>query len=79
MSVWLTSQDFIGLGFNIAGSMRDGIYVSQVHNRGPAIESGKFKVGKCLYYPGRPVLSESHWPLLLFLDDFFNCHVPQAF
>ncbi|XP_045175048.2 uncharacterized protein LOC123536170 [Mercenaria mercenaria] len=43
--VWLTSQDFIGLGFNIAGSMRDGIFVSQVHNRGPAKESGKFKVG----------------------------------
>ncbi|XP_060580404.1 uncharacterized protein LOC132737170 [Ruditapes philippinarum] len=43
--VWLTSQDFIGLGFNIAGSMRDGIFVSQVHNRGPAKESGKFQVG----------------------------------
>lgn len=46
MEVMLTSQDFIGLGFNIAGSMRDGIFVSQVHNRGPAKESGKFKVGK---------------------------------
>lgn len=45
VEVWLTSQDFIGLGFNIAGSMRDGIFVSQVHNRGPAKESGKFKVG----------------------------------
>ncbi|WAR19058.1 AHNK2-like protein [Mya arenaria] len=43
--VWLTSQDFIGLGFNIKGSMRDGIYVSQVHNRGPAKDSGRFKVG----------------------------------
>jgi hypothetical protein len=40
-SVWLQSQDFIGLGFNIAGSMRDGIFVSQVHNRGPAVESGQ--------------------------------------
>lgn len=45
VEVWLTSQDFIGLGFNIAGSMRDGIFVSQVHNRGPAKESGKFKAG----------------------------------
>ena len=45
VEVWLTSQDFIGLGFNIAGSMRDGIFVSQVHNRGPANESGKFKTG----------------------------------
>jgi len=49
ISLWLQSQDFIGLGFNIDGSMRDGIYVSQVHNRGPAKESGKFKIGKlCL-------------------------------
>ncbi|XP_062604867.1 dentin sialophosphoprotein-like isoform X1 [Saccostrea cucullata] len=44
-SVWLQSQDFVGLGFNIAGSMRDGIFVSQVHGRGPAVESGKFHVG----------------------------------
>ncbi|XP_067682130.1 periaxin-like [Haliotis asinina] len=45
ISVWLQSQDFIGLGFNISGNMRDGIFVSHVHNRGPAIESGKVKVG----------------------------------
>ncbi|XP_050404202.1 uncharacterized protein LOC126820349 isoform X2 [Patella vulgata] len=45
MSVWLQSQDFIGLGFNISGNMRDGIFVSHVHNRGPAIESNKVKVG----------------------------------
>ncbi|KAK7103799.1 streptococcal hemagglutinin-like [Littorina saxatilis] len=44
-SVWLQSQDIIGLGFNISGNMRDGIFVSQVHNRGPAVESGKIKVG----------------------------------
>ncbi|ESO90072.1 hypothetical protein LOTGIDRAFT_164375 [Lottia gigantea] len=45
-SVWLQSQDFIGLGFNISGNMRDGIFVSHVHNRGPAIESNKVKIGK---------------------------------
>ncbi|XP_041352927.1 uncharacterized protein LOC121371248 [Gigantopelta aegis] len=45
IGVWLHSQDFIGLGFNISGNMRDGIFVSQVHNRGPAIESGKVNVG----------------------------------
>lgn len=28
--------------------MRDGIFVSQVHNRGPAVESGQFKVGMSL-------------------------------
>ncbi|XP_064602720.1 uncharacterized protein LOC135468406 [Liolophura sinensis] len=45
VSVCLQSQDFIGLGFNIQGSIRDGIRVSQVHNRGPAIESGKIHAG----------------------------------
>ena len=42
----LESRDPIGLGFDICGSMRDGIYVSQVHNRGPAIETGLVKIGK---------------------------------
>lgn len=28
--------------------MRDGIFVSQVHNRGPAVESGKVHVGQYL-------------------------------
>lgn len=50
ISVWLQSQDFIGLGFNISGNMRDGIFVSHVHNRGPAIESGRVKVGRCSVY-----------------------------
>ncbi|XP_013395944.1 enolase-phosphatase E1 [Lingula anatina] len=45
VSVSLQSKDIIGLGFNVAGSMRDGIFISQVHNRGPASESGKIKVG----------------------------------
>ncbi|CAH1791752.1 unnamed protein product [Owenia fusiformis] len=45
VSVQLQSQDIIGLGFNVCGSMRDGIFVSQVHNRGPAIESGEIKPG----------------------------------
>ena len=46
VSVSLQSSDIIGLGFNISGSMSEGIFVSQVHNRGPASESGKIKVGK---------------------------------
>ena len=46
ISVLLESRDPIGLGFDICGSMRDGIYVSQVHNRGPAIETGLVKIGK---------------------------------
>ena len=46
ISVSLQSSDIIGLGFNISGSLSEGIFVSQVHNRGPASESGKIKVGK---------------------------------
>ncbi len=45
VNVSLQSQDIIGLGFNISGNMRDGIFVSQVHNRGPASESGKIQSG----------------------------------
>ncbi|XP_076463868.1 uncharacterized protein LOC143296014 [Babylonia areolata] len=45
VNVSLRSQDIIGLGFNISGNMRDGIYVSQIHSRGPAVESGKMHVG----------------------------------
>ena len=42
----MQSQDIIGLGFNICGSMSEGIFVSQVHNRGPASECGRIKAGK---------------------------------
>ena len=39
------SQDVVGLGFNISGSMRDGVQVSKVHQRGPASESGRIHTG----------------------------------
>ena len=45
INVPLQSQDIIGLGFNICGNLRDGIFVSQVHNRGPASESRLIKPG----------------------------------
>ncbi|XP_022242659.1 uncharacterized protein LOC106460276 isoform X1 [Limulus polyphemus] len=41
----LRGYDFTGLGFNICGNMRDGIFVKDVLNRGPANESGKIKAG----------------------------------
>ncbi|XP_076359821.1 uncharacterized protein LOC143252083 isoform X2 [Tachypleus tridentatus] len=41
----LRGHDFTGLGFNICGNMRDGIFVKDVLNRGPANESGKIKAG----------------------------------
>lgn len=41
----LRSHDFTGLGFNIYGNMRDGIYVKDVSHRGPASESGRIQPG----------------------------------
>lgn len=41
----LRGHDFTGLGFNICGNMRDGIFVKDVLHRGPASESGKIKAG----------------------------------
>ena len=50
VEVALQSQDIIGLGFNITGSMRDGIFVSQVHHRGPASETGKIEAGEIFFH-----------------------------
>jgi hypothetical protein len=44
--VALRSHDFTGLGFNICGNMRDGIFVKDVLHRGPASESGRIAPGK---------------------------------
>uniref|UniRef100_A0A146LBQ0 PDZ domain-containing protein n=4 Tax=Lygus hesperus TaxID=30085 RepID=A0A146LBQ0_LYGHE len=41
----LRSHDFTGLGFNICGNMRDGIFVKDVLHRGPASESGMITAG----------------------------------
>ncbi|XP_054281877.1 uncharacterized protein LOC128999405 [Macrosteles quadrilineatus] len=41
----LRSHDFTGLGFNICGNMRDGIFVKDVLHRGPASESGRIAPG----------------------------------
>ncbi|XP_063241509.1 uncharacterized protein LOC134541775 [Bacillus rossius redtenbacheri] len=43
--VALRSHDFTGLGFNICGNMRDGIYIKDVLHRGPASESGRITPG----------------------------------
>ncbi|GIX95111.1 hypothetical protein CDAR_178582 [Caerostris darwini] len=45
VTVPLKGHDFTGLGFNICGNMRDGIFVKDVLHRGPASESGKIKAG----------------------------------
>lgn len=44
-TVSLRGHDFTGLGFNICGNMRDGIYIKDVLHRGPASESGKLNPG----------------------------------
>ncbi|CAB3362852.1 Hypothetical predicted protein [Cloeon dipterum] len=41
----LRGHDFTGLGFNICGNMREGIYVRDVLHRGPASESGRIAAG----------------------------------
>ncbi|KAJ8976902.1 hypothetical protein NQ317_014073 [Molorchus minor] len=43
--VALRSHDFTGLGFNICGNMREGIYIKDILHRGPAFESGKLNAG----------------------------------
>ncbi len=45
MKVPLKSQDFTGLGFNIHGNMRDGIFIKEVLSSGPARDSGKIQPG----------------------------------
>lgn len=45
VTVPLTGHDFTGLGFNICGNMRDGIFIKDVLTRGPANESGLIKAG----------------------------------
>ncbi|XP_017876302.1 uncharacterized protein LOC108622737 [Ceratina calcarata] len=43
--VSLKSRDFTGLGFNICGNMREGIFVKDLLHRGPASESGRIHPG----------------------------------
>ncbi|KAG8235357.1 hypothetical protein J437_LFUL019239 [Ladona fulva] len=45
VSVALRGHDFTGLGFNVCGNMRDGIFVRDVLHRGPASESGQIAAG----------------------------------
>ncbi|XP_074595994.1 uncharacterized protein LOC141851101 [Brevipalpus obovatus] len=45
VTVALTGHDFTGLGFNICGNMRHGIFIKDVLTRGPANESGLVKAG----------------------------------
>ncbi|CAH1991927.1 unnamed protein product [Acanthoscelides obtectus] len=43
--VALRSYDFTGLGFNICGNIKDGIYIKDISHRGPAFVSGKLNPG----------------------------------
>ncbi|XP_043262175.1 uncharacterized protein LOC122402985 [Colletes gigas] len=43
--VSLKSRDFTGLGFNICGNMREGIFVKDLLHRGPASESRRIHPG----------------------------------
>ncbi|XP_037071904.1 uncharacterized protein LOC119093111 isoform X2 [Pollicipes pollicipes] len=45
ITVPLRGHDFTGLGFNICGNMRDGIFIKDVSQHGPAMESGVVQQG----------------------------------
>lgn len=45
----LRATDFAGLGFTVAGTLRDGIYVKDLLNKGPAALSGNVKPGMRLF------------------------------
>ena len=49
VDVSIESHDVVGLGFNIAGNMSDGIFVSEVLKRGPASESGSIGYGRSTF------------------------------
>ena len=42
----LHSQDTMGLGFNVNGNLKEGIFVSKIHKRGPTHETGLISLGK---------------------------------
>jgi len=46
VDVELVSRDSIGLGVSVTGTLTDGIIVSDLHDKGPAKESGKINIGK---------------------------------
>lgn len=46
VSVELTGRDIIGLGFDICGNMKDGIFVQKMLNKGPANDSRLIKPGR---------------------------------
>ncbi|XP_067212298.1 uncharacterized protein [Linepithema humile] len=47
--VSLRSRDFTGLGFNVCGNMREGIFVKDLLHRGPASESGRIHPGDRIF------------------------------
>ena len=63
VSVPLRGHDFTGLGFNVCGNMRDGIFVKDVLHRGPASESGQVRAGGSV-----PVLVRSASRQFLFMS-----------
>lgn len=45
----LLSRDAIGLGVSLSGTVTDGITVSELHEKGPALQSGKVHVGMFIW------------------------------
>lgn len=44
----LISKDPVGPGFGVTGTVTDGIVVSSLHEKGPALQSGRIAVGESI-------------------------------
>lgn len=72
IAVDLSGQDFIGLGFDICGNVREGIFISSILASGPARDSGLVHRGdriKCLNISFEGVTLED-------ARDILNCGAP---
>lgn len=63
----LRGHDFTGLGFNVTGNMRDGIFIKDILNRGPAFESGKIAQGKVIVGKRVVLMRETYSKMTTFL------------
>ncbi|OXU24514.1 hypothetical protein TSAR_006409 [Trichomalopsis sarcophagae] len=75
--VQLRSRDFTGLGFNVCGNMREGIFVKDLLHRGPASESGRIHPGLAASWTCLRVWSHSSSSIYRF-KLLINCVHPSS-
>ena len=47
IEVNLIGREVTGLGFDVKGNPREGIFISNIHERGAARDSNSIQVGEC--------------------------------